>query len=218
LTGWKIVMACDTKFEKRLIKGGFQLIAGVDEVGRGALAGPVLAAAVILDYKKIPKGINDSKKLTKLQRERLSAEIFASAKAFAIARVENTEIDRINILKASLEACFQAVKLLHPFPDHVLIDGNQKIPQLICPQISIVKGDSLSASIAAASIIAKVARDNLMKNYDEQFPGYDFARHAGYGTRAHQEAITKLGPSPIHRMTFQGVRTYQASLYLNVQE
>jgi len=211
-------MACDTKFEKRLIKGGFQLIAGVDEVGRGALAGPVLAAAVILDYKKIPKGINDSKKLTKLQRERLSAEIFASAKAFAIARVENTEIDRINILKASLEACFQAVKLLHPFPDHVLIDGNQKIPQLICPQISIVKGDSLSASIAAASIIAKVARDNLMKNYDEQFPGYDFARHAGYGTRAHQEAITKLGPSPIHRMTFQGVRTYQASLYLNVQK
>lgn len=211
-------MACDTKFEKKLIKGGFQLIAGVDEVGRGALAGPVLAAAVILDYKKIPKGINDSKKLTKLQRERLSAEIMDSARAFAIARVENTEIDRINILKASLEACLQAVKLLHLFPDHVLIDGNQKIPQLTCPQMSIVKGDSLSASIAAASIIAKVARDSLMKDYDEQFPGYDFARHAGYGTRAHQDAITKLGPSPIHRMTFNGVRIYQASLYLNMQE
>lgn len=211
-------MACDTKFEKRLLKSGFQLVAGVDEVGRGALAGPVLAAAVILDYAKIPEGVNDSKKLSKLQRERLSAEIMASAKAFAIARVENTEIDRINILKASLAACLQAVKLLRPFPDHVLIDGNQQIPQLNCPQMSIVKGDSLSASIAAASIIAKVARDNLMKNYDAQFPGYGFAQHVGYGTRAHQEAITKLGPSPIHRLTFQGVRSYQASLYLNIQE
>lgn len=211
-------MACDTKFEKRLIRSGFAIIAGVDEVGRGALAGPVLAAAVILDYARVPKGINDSKKLSKLQRERLAAEIMASAKAFAIAQVEHSEIDRINILKASLEACLQAVKLLHPFPDHVLIDGNQKIPQLNCPQISIVKGDSLSASIAAASIIAKVARDNLMKNYDEQFPGYGFARHAGYGTRAHQEAITKLGPSPIHRMTFNGVRSFQTSLYPFVQE
>jgi ribonuclease HII len=211
-------MACDTKFEKRLIRSGFAIIAGVDEVGRGALAGPVLAAAVVLDYARVPKGINDSKKLSKVQRERLAAEIMASAKAFAIAQVEHSEIDRINILRASLEACLQAVKLLHPFPDHVLIDGNQKIPQLNCPQISIVKGDSLSASIAAASIIAKVARDNLMKNYDEQFPGYGFARHAGYGTRAHQEAITKLGPSPIHRMTFNGVRSFQASLYPFVQE
>jgi ribonuclease HII len=211
-------MACDTKFEKRLLKSGFQLIAGVDEVGRGALAGPVLAAAVILDYRDIPKGINDSKKLTKSERERLSAEIRARARAFAIAQVENTEIDRINILRASLEACLQAVKLLHPFPDHVLIDGNQQIPQLHCPQMSIVKGDSLSASIAAASIIAKVARDNLMKEYDQQFPGYGFARHVGYGTRAHQDAITQLGPSPIHRLTFQGVRSFQASLYLKINE
>jgi ribonuclease HII len=211
-------MACDTKFEKRLIKNGFQLIAGVDEVGRGALAGPVLAAAVILNYSDIPKGINDSKKLSKPERERLSAEIIARAKAFAIAQVENTEIDRINILRASLAACLQAVKLLHPFPDHVLIDGNQQIPQLHCPQMSIVKGDSLSASIAAASIIAKVARDNLMKDYDQLFPGYGFARHVGYGTRAHQDAITRLGPSPIHRMTFQGVRSFQASLYLKINE
>jgi ribonuclease HII len=211
-------MACDTKFEKRLIKSGFQIIAGVDEVGRGALAGPVVAAAVILNQADIPKGINDSKQLSKLQRERLSEEIKARARGFAIARVENTEIDRINILRASLQACLAAVKLLHPFPDHVLIDGNQRIPQLACPQMSIVKGDSLSASIAAASIIAKVARDQLMKEYDEQFPGYGFARHVGYGTRLHQEAITRLGPSPIHRLTFQGVRSFQASLYLTLEK
>lgn len=211
-------MACDTKFEKKLIKRGFQLIAGVDEVGRGALAGPVLAAAVILNYADIPQGINDSKKLSKPERERLSIEIMARAKAFAIAQVENTEIDRINILRASLEACRQAVKLLHPFPDHVLMDGNQLIPQLDCPQITIVKGDSLSASIAAASIIAKVARDNLMKEYDQQFPGYGFARHAGYGTRVHQDAITKLGPSPIHRLTFRGVKSFQGVLDLKIIE
>jgi ribonuclease HII len=211
-------MACDTKFEKRLIKSGFQVIAGVDEVGRGALAGPVVAAAVILSHSDIPKGINDSKQLTKRQRERLAEEIKARARCFAIARVENTEIDRINILQASLQACLQAVKLLHPFPDHVLIDGNQRIPQLDCPQMSIVKGDSLSLSIAAASIIAKVARDHLMKEYDEQFPGYGFSQHVGYGTRLHQEALTRLGPSPIHRLSFQGVRSYQASLYLTLDE
>jgi ribonuclease HII len=211
-------MACDTKFEKNLIKNGFPIIAGVDEVGRGALAGPVVAAAVILNHRKIPRGINDSKKLTKRQRQQLAEEIKASAKAFAIARIENAEIDRINILQASLAAMCQAVKLLHPFPDHVLIDGNQKIPQLLCPQMSIIKGDSLSTSIAAASIIAKVARDQLMKEYDEEFPGYGFAAHVGYGTRSHKEAIAKLGPSPIHRLTFQGVKSYQASLFLSIEE
>src|SRR5689334_20146428 len=111
-------MACDTKFEKGLIKSGFQIIAGVDEVGRGALAGPVVAAAVILNYSDIPKGINDSKQVTKLRRERLADEIKARARSFAIAFVDNTEIDRINILRASLQACLAAVKLLHPFPDH----------------------------------------------------------------------------------------------------
>ncbi|MBI3651485.1 MAG: ribonuclease HII [Acidobacteria bacterium] len=211
-------MACDTKFEKRLIKRGFALIAGVDEVGRGALAGPVVAAAVILNHRDIPQGLNDSKQLSKLQRQRLAAEIKARALAFAIAQVENGEIDRLNILRASLQACLQAVKLLHPFPDHVLIDGNQPIPQLDCPQMSIVKGDSLSASIAAASIIAKVARDTLMKEYDEQFPGYGFARHVGYATREHQQAIRQLGASPIHRLTFHGVGSFQAALPLSLEE
>ena len=210
-------MACDTSFENELIRSGFPLIAGVDEVGRGALAGPVVAAAVILNPDDIPDGINDSKQLTRRQRERLSEQIKARARAFAVARVEHSEIDRINVLRASLRACLEAVKLLHPFPDHVLMDGNQKIPQLPCPQMSIVKGDSLSASIAAASIIAKVARDSLMKEYDEQFPGYGFARHVGYGTREHHLAITRLGPSPIHRLTFHGVRSLQASLYLSLE-
>ena len=206
-------MACDMKIETEISGTGIPVIAGVDEVGRGALAGPVVAAAVILHMGDIPAGINDSKKLSRRQRERLAAEIKARAVAFATARVDNTEIDRINILQASLQAMAAAVKLLRPQPGYVLIDGNQRIPQLLCPQRSIVKGDSLSASIAAASILAKVARDHLMKEYDRDFPGYDFASHVGYGTRRHQQAITRLGPSPIHRVTFQGVLTYQASLY-----
>jgi ribonuclease HII len=206
-------MACGIEIEKQLIASGIPVIAGVDEVGRGALAGPVVAAAVILNFEDIPDGINDSKKLTRRQRERLSEEIKARALAFAIARVENTEIDRINILKASLQAMGEAVKLLRPPPGYVLIDGNQRIPHLPCPQRSIIKGDSLSASIAAASIIAKVERDQLMKEYDRDFPGYGFAAHVGYGTRRHQEAITRLGPSPIHRVSFHGVLTYQASLF-----
>ena len=206
-------MACDIKIESELAESGFPVIAGVDEVGRGALAGPVVAAAVILDFRDIPEGINDSKKLSSRQRERLAEEIQTRALAFALGAVDNTEIDRINILKASLQAMGAAVKLLQPQPAYVLIDGNQTIPHLLCPQRSIVKGDSLSASIAAASIIAKVARDQMMKDYDRDFPGYGFASHVGYGTRHHQAAITRLGPSPIHRLSFHGVLTYQASFY-----
>lgn len=213
-------MACDLTIERQLVNGGFPLVCGVDEVGRGALAGPVVAAAVIFnfggdsggDLRDIPAGINDSKRLTKAQRLRLAAEIRRYALAVAVARVESAEIDRINILKASLQAMREAVKLLQPQPAYALIDGNQPIPQLLCPQRTIVKGDSLSTSIAAASIIAKVARDQLMSDYDREFPGYGFAAHVGYGTPLHQQAITRLGPSPIHRMTFRGVLTHQASL------
>ena len=209
-------MKCGTKFEKQLLREGYRFIAGVDEVGRGALAGPVVAAAVILNLDNIPKGINDSKQLTRRQREHLTAEIQARALAISLAQVEPDEIDKVNILRASLNAMFSAVKLLNPPSDYVLIDGNQRISQLSCSQRSVIKGDNLSVSIAAASIIAKVARDKLMQEYDEKYPGYGFASHVGYGTRAHQEALTKLGPSPIHRLTFQGVRFHQ--LCLTIEE
>ncbi|HMG34643.1 MAG TPA: ribonuclease HII [Blastocatellia bacterium] len=205
---------CTLKFERQLAKDGYALIAGTDEVGRGALAGPVVAAAVILQIGNVPRGLNDSKQLTRARREELEEQIMKRAVAFAIARVEHDQIDSINILQASLLAMAQAAKALQPQPDYVLIDGRNEVPQLACPQMTIVKGDSLSASVAAASILAKVARDRLMREYDEQYPGYGFASHVGYNTREHQEAIARLGPSAIHRLTFQGVKFYQASLDL----
>ena len=209
-------MKCSAKLEKQLLREGYRFIAGVDEVGRGALAGPVVAAAVILNLDDVPKGINDSKQLTRRQRERLTDEIQQKALAFSLAQVEPDEIDKINILRASLAAMFGAVKLLNPPSDYVLIDGNQRISQLSCSQQTVIKGDSLSVSIAAASIIAKVARDKLMAEYDEKYPGYGFATHVGYATRTHQEALTKFGPSPIHRLTFHGVRFHQ--LCLTIEE
>ena len=211
-------MACDTTFESELFGAGHRLIAGADEVGRGALAGPVVAAAVILNPFRVPRGINDSKKLTRLQRQRLEAEIKETAIAYSIARIEHDEIDQINIHHASLRAIGEAVKALQPIPDYVLIDGKFKVPHLTCPQMSIIKGDSLSVSVGAASIIAKVARDCWMKEYDELFPGYGFASHVGYNTRTHQKAIARLGPSAIHRLTFHGVRSFQAALDLREEE
>ena len=211
-------MACDRKFEDELLASGLRAVAGVDEVGRGALAGPVVAAAVILDLADVPEGINDSKKLTRLQRERLEVEIKARAIAFSIARVEHFEIDQINIHHASLQAMRRAIKGLNPPSDYVLIDGRHKLPDLECPQTTIIKGDCLSVSVAAGSIIAKVARDRWMREYDEQFPGYGFASHVGYNTRVHQEAIARLGPSTIHRLTFGGVQSYQAALDLREEE
>jgi ribonuclease HII len=204
-------MACTARFEKRLLRAGSTLIAGSDEVGRGALAGPVVAAACILNLKNLPKGINDSKQLTRLQRERLAGEIMQRAIAYSISRVEHDEIDQINILRASLRAMELAIKALRPFPDYVLIDGHQRVPDLDCPQSTIVKGDCLSVSVAAASIMAKVTRDQWMKEYDDEYPGYGFASHAGYNTRMHQKAIERLGPSAIHRLTFRGVLFSQAA-------
>jgi ribonuclease HII len=205
-------MPCDTSFEDRCQSSGAKFIAGADEVGRGALAGPVVAAACILNLDDIPDGINDSKQLTRLQRERLAREICRRAIAFSITRIEHDEIDQINILKASLRAMELAIKALRPIPDYVLIDGHQRVPNLDCPQSTIIKGDCLSVSVAAASIVAKVKRDQWMREYDEQYPGYGFASHAGYNTRMHQEAIARLGPSDIHRLTFRGVLFSQAAL------
>jgi ribonuclease HII len=205
-------MACTRRFEKSLIRAGYALIAGADEVGRGALAGPVVAAAVVLNLQNVPKGINDSKQLTRLQRERLSEDIQKRAISYSIARIEHHEIDRINILQASLHAMELAIKALRPPCDYVLIDGHQSVPNLDCPQSTIIKGDCLSVSVAAASIVAKVARDQWMREYDGQYPGYGFALHAGYNTRIHQEAIARLGPSAIHRLTFRGVLFSQAAL------
>jgi len=205
-------MACDAKYEKELIASDFKAVAGVDEVGRGALAGPVVAAAVILNLTNVPDGINDSKKLTRRARERLAIEIKSCALSYSVARIEHHEIDQINIHRASLFAMAMAIKALNPPADYVLIDGRHKLPDLHCPQVAIIKGDSLSVSVAAASILAKVARDQLMKDYDREYPGYGFASHVGYNTRAHQQAIERLGPSAIHRLTFHGVLSYQAPL------
>jgi len=211
-------MPCDTSIEFQCLASGAKLIAGADEVGRGAVAGPVVAAACILNLADLPEGINDSKQLTRLQRERLAAEIQQRAVACSIARIEHDEIDQINILRASLRAMELAIKALRPIPDYVLIDGHQTVPNLDCPQSAIIKGDCLSVSVAAASIVAKVARDQWMTEYDERYPGYGFALHAGYNTRIHQEAIARLGPSAIHRLTFRGVLFSQAAFDFGVLE
>lgn len=200
------------------MRDGYGVIAGTDEVGRGALAGPVVAAAVVLNLRDVPKGINDSKQLTRLQREELFQEIQKRAVSFSISRIEHTEIDQINILQASLRAMELSIKALRPFPDYVLIDGRQTVPNLDCPQSTIIKGDCLSVSVAAASILAKVTRDQWMREYDEQYPGYGFASHAGYNTRMHQEAIVRLGPSAIHRLTFRGVLFSQPALNFSGSE
>jgi ribonuclease HII len=205
-------VACNARLERKLSRGGFKLVAGLDEVGRGALAGPVVAAAVILNLADVPAEVNDSKMLTRLKRERLSLEIEKRAVAFAVGRVEHDEIDRINILQASLQAMVKAVKALQPPAEYALIDGRNLLPGFDCPQQAIIKGDKQCVSIAAASILAKVARDRWMREFDEQYPGYGFAEHAGYNTRMHQEAIAKLGACAIHRRSFRGVLSFQPLL------
>jgi ribonuclease HII len=197
-------ITCDTAFELDAQAAGAQFIAGVDEVGRGALAGPVVAAAVIFDLNRIPVGLNDSKKLSAAQRERLDIEIRATALAYAIARVEAAEIDRINILQATCKAMREAIRMLTPAPDFLLLDAVQ-LKELTIQQKAIIKGDAQSVSIAAASIIAKVARDRWMMEYDREFPGYGLARNVGYGTAVHLQALREIGPSPLHRLTFRQV-------------
>ena len=180
-------------------------IAGVDEVGRGPLAGPVVAAAVILAPQHPIAGLDDSKKLGPARRESLDREIRAKALAWSMGRAEVEEIDALNILQASLLAMRRAVEALHLRPDQVLVDGN-RCPRLDIPVQAIVGGDSRVAAISAASILAKVARDREMLDWEARFPGYGLARHKGYPTRDHLEALHKLGVSPIHRRSFGPVR------------
>jgi ribonuclease HII len=174
-------------------------IAGVDEAGRGCLAGPVYAAAVILAAPI--EGLNDSKKLSAVQRERLYAQIQSQALAWSIARAEVDEIERLNILRASLLAMQRAVAALKIVPDEALVDGNQP-PRLACRVTTVIDGDALHPCIMAASILAKVARDREMCTLDQRYPGYGFARHKGYGTAQHLLALRSLGPCTIHRRTF----------------
>ena len=183
---------------ERRIKGP---VAGVDEVGRGPLAGPVYAAAVILDPARLPAGLNDSKKMSETRRDKAFDAIMTSALAVGIGVASVEEIDRINILAATMLAMRRAVDRLSVAPVHALIDGN-KVPALPCPADAIVKGDSKVLSIAAASIIAKVTRDRVMSELDLAFPGYGWARNKGYGTADHMEALARLGPSVHHRTSF----------------
>ena len=188
-------------FEKELWSAGKDYIAGVDEVGRGPLAGPVVTAAVILPKDFSLLGVDDSKKLSPKRREELFEQIKEAAVCWAIGRREPDRIDEINILEATKEAMLDAVKALPVNPDHVLIDA-VRLPGLDLPQTSIIKGDARSVSIAAASILAKVTRDREMVEMAKIYPGYAFESNKGYGTAAHYEGLRKLGPCPIHRKTF----------------
>ncbi|MFQ5534248.1 MAG: ribonuclease HII [Sphingomonadales bacterium] len=186
------------------------VVAGVDEVGRGPWAGPVAAAAVILDPARIPPGIDDSKRLNKRRRERLHDEIMAAARAghsqVGVGQASVEEVDRLNVLAASLLAMTRAIEALPAPPDLVLIDGNQAPNNLPCPARTIVKGDRISLSIAAASIVAKVTRDKIMAELAAEYPDYGWERNAGYGTRHHRDALHLVGISPLHRKSFAPIR------------
>lgn len=189
------------------------LLAGVDEVGRGPLAGDVVAAAVILDPERPIAGLDDSKKLTEKRREALFELICAQALSFCVARASVAEIDRINILQASLLAMTRAVQGLSRQPEHVLVDGN-RLPKWRYAAEAVVKGDSRHAAIAAASILAKVTRDREMLALDALYPGYGLAAHKGYPTALHLQALERLGPSPIHRQSFGPVRRQMEQMSL----
>jgi len=192
--------------EQSLWQQGLQVVAGVDEVGMGPLAGPVVAAAVVFpasaSLESLPQGVRDSKTLTAQARERLEREIRHAAIGVGIGLVEVEEIDQINIYQAGLKAMQAALTELPLAPEHVLIDG-RALPDLPCPQTRCIKGDQHIYSIAAASIVAKVYRDRLMRALHELYPQYGFARHMGYGTAAHREAIRQFGPCPAHRRSFR---------------
>lgn len=190
--------------ESLLADQGLDPVAGVDEVGRGCLAGPVVAAAVILPHNLEGEGITDSKALSPKERRRLDSLIRQRAVAVSLAEVDAGEIDSINILRASLKAMGLAVDALNVRPKAVLVDGNQAIPHSL-PQKTVIHGDSISCSIAAASIVAKVYRDRLMESFSEKFPQYNFRKHKGYATLEHRQALKTLGPCPLHRRSFKGV-------------
>ena len=192
-------------YEKELYTQGIQLIAGVDEVGRGPLAGPVVAAAVILPKAcKIP-GLNDSKKIPKSKHKEIYEAVLQNAIAIGIGIKDNQVIDQVNIYEATKLAMMEAIGQLEPQPQHLLIDAMRL--DLPIPQTSIIKGDANSLSIAAASIVAKVTRDQMMEEFDKEYPGYDFAQNAGYGTANHLAGLDKLGVTPIHRHSFEPVKS-----------
>ena len=194
----------------RLRADGVLHVAGVDEVGVGPLAGPVVAAAVVLPDGAALPGLDDSKRLSPRQREALDVEIRRQALAFAVAEATAEEIDRSNVLQASLLAMRRAVLALSVAPDHVLVDA-RTIPGIVAPQTAIVGGDGLDASIAAASVVAKVHRDGLMRVFDTRYPGYGFARHKGYPTPPHLDALRRLGPCPLHRRSYAPVAQLEIS-------
>lgn len=187
--------------ERACLAGGIGLVCGADEAGAGPLAGAVYAGAVILPDGLALEGLNDSKQVSPKNRDRLFDEIREQAVAWAVAWVDEGEIDRINILNARMLAMDKAIHLLDPAPEFALIDGNRN-KGITIPNATVVKGDSRSASIAAASILAKVSRDRYMEELDRRYPEYGFARHKGYPTKAHYEALRKYGPCPVHRKTF----------------
>ena len=192
-------------YEKELYAQGIDLIAGVDEVGRGPLAGPVVAAAVILPKAcKIP-GLNDSKKIPKSKHKEIYEAVLREAIAIGIGVKDNHVIDQVNIYEATKLAMMEAIGQLEPQPQHLLIDAMKL--DLPIPQTSIIKGDANSLSIAAASIVAKVTRDQMMEDFDREYPGYDFAQNAGYGTANHLAGLDKLGVTPIHRRSFEPVKS-----------
>ena len=191
----------DYEFEKQALNDGFKVVCGIDEAGRGPLAGPVCAAAVILPLDLEIEGLNDSKKLSEKKREMLFDIIKEKAIAYSISMVDEKTIDEINILQATFLAMRNAFDSLSVKPDAALIDGNQK-PGLNAHEITIVKGDAKSMSVAAASILAKVSRDRYMLELDEKYPQYEFKKHKGYGTKLHYEKLAEYGISPVHRVTF----------------
>ena len=192
-------------YEKEFYAQGISLIAGVDEVGRGPLAGPVVAAAVILPKNRKIKGLNDSKKIPKKKHEEIFQAVKDNALAIGIGIMDNQVIDQVNIYEATKLAMKEAISQLDPQPEHLLIDAMKL--DLPISQISIIKGDANSLSIAAASIITKVTRDKIMANYDQEFLGYDFSQNSGYGTAKHLEGIEKYGVTPIHRTSFEPIKT-----------
>ena len=192
-------------YEKELYGKGIQLIAGVDEVGRGPLAGPVVAAAVILPQACKISGLNDSKKIPKSKHKKIYEAVLKNAIAVGIGVKDNQVIDQVNIYEATKLAMIEAIGQLDPKPQHLLIDAMKL--DLPISQTSIIKGDANSLSIAAASIVAKVTRDQMMETYDQEYPGYDFAQNAGYGTAKHLAGLQKLGITPIHRRSFEPVKS-----------
>lgn len=194
----------DLRYERKLWKTGILVVAGVDEAGVGPMAGPVVAAAVIFEPEKFIRGVHDSKQLSAEQRDELYEPIRTGALAIGVGVAEVAEIDQLNIFWATMRASERAIEALGRVPDHVLVDG-RKIPGLKLEQTRIVGGDRKSFCIAAASIVAKVTRDRMMTELDARFPGYGFARHKGYCTADHFDALNRLGPSPIHRRSFAPV-------------